>query len=87
VGTNQEPNAPEPETLARTLTCAKCGRSQRAGEVWRIYFADRVAREAVTYCPECAERELGVSELTSCLTSDPFRRPSACPTRSHSISR
>jgi hypothetical protein len=37
----------------------ECGRSPRAGETWRIYFADRVAREAVTYCPECAEREFG----------------------------
>jgi hypothetical protein len=27
------------------------------GETWRILFADRIAREAVTYCPECAERE------------------------------
>ena len=45
----------EPETLAAfDLTCAECGRSPRAGETWRIYFADRVAREAVTYCPRSA---------------------------------
>ena len=31
----------------------------RPGEVWRLLFADKVAREAVTYCPECAEREFG----------------------------
>lgn len=38
---------------------AECGRSPRAAETWRILFADRIAREAVTYCPECAEREFG----------------------------
>jgi hypothetical protein len=48
---------PEPETVALDLTCAECGRSPRAGDVWRTEFADRIAREAVTYCPECAERE------------------------------
>ena len=56
---------PEPETAALNLACAECGRSPRAGETWRIYFADRVAREAareaVIYCPECAEREFGES--------------------------
>jgi ribosomal protein L44E len=50
---------PEPETVAVDLTCAECGSSARADETWRILFADRVAREAVTYCPECAEREFG----------------------------
>jgi hypothetical protein len=48
---------PEPETAALSLTCAECGRSPRPGEVWRVYFAD--IGEAVTYCPECAEREFG----------------------------
>jgi hypothetical protein len=48
----------ESEMLA-TVSCVECGRSPRAGEVWRILFADKVAREAVTYCPECAEREFG----------------------------
>jgi hypothetical protein len=47
----------EPETLALDLTCAECGRSPRAGETWRIVFAD--IREVATDCPECAERELG----------------------------
>ena len=51
------PAVPDPVTIALDLTCAECGRSPRAGEVWRIEFADRVAREAVTYCPECPERE------------------------------
>ena len=32
---------PEPGTLALDLTCAECGRSPRAGETWRILFADR----------------------------------------------
>jgi hypothetical protein len=31
-------------------------------ETWRIEFADRVAREVVTYCPECAEREFGEAD-------------------------
>jgi hypothetical protein len=46
---------PEPETRALDLSCAECGRSPRPGETWRILFAD--IGEAVTYCPECAERE------------------------------
>ena len=48
---------PEPETMAFDLTCAECGNSPRAGETWRIMFAD--IGEAVTYCPQCAEREFG----------------------------
>jgi hypothetical protein len=48
---------PESETVALNLTCAECGRSPRPGEVWRVLFAD--LGEAVTYCPECAEREFG----------------------------
>ena len=34
----------------------------KSGEAWRILFADKVAREAVIYCPECAEREFGEPE-------------------------
>ena len=48
---------PEPGTIAVDLTCAECGRSPGVGETWRIPFADKVAREAVSYCPEYAERE------------------------------
>jgi hypothetical protein len=51
---------PEAETVALNLTCAECGRSPQPGEVWRLLFAD--IREAVTYCPECAEREFGEEE-------------------------
>jgi hypothetical protein len=47
----------QPETAALDLTCAECGRSPRCSETWHIYFAD--IGEAVTYCPECAEREFG----------------------------
>ncbi len=50
---------PEPGTIALDLTCAECGRSPQPGETWRLYWAD--IREAVTYCPECAEREFGES--------------------------
>lgn len=48
---------PEPETSALNLHCAECGRSPRRGEVWSIYYAD--LGEAVTYRPECGEREFG----------------------------
>jgi hypothetical protein len=51
---------PEPETVALGLTCAECERSPRRGETWRVLFAD--PGEAVTYCPECAEREFGLSD-------------------------
>jgi hypothetical protein len=47
----------EPETIALDLTGAECGRSPRAGETWRILFADKVAREGFIFCPDCAERE------------------------------
>lgn len=49
----------EAESLAIDLTCAECGRSPLRGEIWRVCFAD--IGEAVTYCPECAEREFGES--------------------------
>lgn len=52
---------PQSETIALDLTCTECERSPRAGETWRIYFADWVVREVVIYCPECAEREFGES--------------------------
>jgi hypothetical protein len=48
---------PKSETPALDLTCAECGRSPRPSEVWRVLFAD--IGEAVTYCPECGEREFG----------------------------
>jgi hypothetical protein len=51
---------PEAETVALDLACAECGRSPRAGETWPILLAD--FGDAVTYCPECAEREFGTSD-------------------------
>ena len=50
---------PEAETAAFNETCTECGRSRQVGETWRLYFADRVAREAVIYCGLCAEIEFG----------------------------
>ena len=50
---------PRPETAAVDLACAECRRSPRPGEVWRLFFAD--VGEAVTYCPECAERKFGAA--------------------------
>jgi hypothetical protein len=48
----------EPENLA-AVSCAECGRKPHHGELWRLLFAE--IGEAVTYCPECAEREFGPS--------------------------
>ncbi|HMI99256.1 MAG TPA: hypothetical protein VK488_05430 [Gaiellaceae bacterium] len=42
------------ERLAR-VTCAECGREWRAGELWRLLWAD--LREVAVFCPCCAERE------------------------------
>jgi hypothetical protein len=50
----------EAETVSLDLTRAECGRSPRARETWRILFA--AIGEAVTYCPECAEREFGETD-------------------------
>jgi hypothetical protein len=50
----------DPETIALDLACAECGRSPRAGEMWRVLFAD--IGEVAVYCPECAEREFGETE-------------------------
>ena len=44
------------------LSCVECGRHPPPAELWRLYFSDRVAREVVIYCPECAEREFGEPE-------------------------
>jgi hypothetical protein len=45
------------------LTCAECGREQRAGERGgRAYLTvDETdePEEVVVYCPDCAEREFG----------------------------
>lgn len=49
----------EPETVALDLTCAEFRRSPRAGEVWRVLFAD--IGEAVTYRPDCAEQEFALA--------------------------
>jgi hypothetical protein len=50
----------QPETIASNLTCAECGRSPERGEAWRLFWAD--IGEAVSYCPECAEREFECAE-------------------------
>ena len=51
----------KPEAPA-LVVCTECGRTPRPDELWRLYFADKVAREAVIYCPECAQREFGEVE-------------------------
>lgn len=49
------------ETLA-AVSCAECGGHPRAGELWRVLFAD--IGEAATYWPECAEREFAEGPFT-----------------------
>jgi hypothetical protein len=40
------------------LVCAECGRSSPPNAAgWRAYLDDD--DQAVTFCPECAEREFG----------------------------
>lgn len=50
----------------RTLECAECGsRSDQRAQGWRAYLADGLEEdedvEVVTVCPECADREFGLS--------------------------
>lgn len=55
----------EPETFAALdLTCAECGRIASSRRDMARLLRDRVAREAVTYCPACAEREFGPSKAS-----------------------
>jgi hypothetical protein len=52
--------------LAEPLRCVECGRVQPEGaRGWRAYLTtdEDEPAEAVVYCPECAERELGVNLL------------------------
>jgi hypothetical protein len=51
-----------PEQSRSTSPAPSADACPEAGETWRIMFADKVAREAVIYCPECAEREFGEPE-------------------------
>jgi hypothetical protein len=51
---------PSPRQSHWISPALSAGDSPRRGEVWSIYYAD--IGEAVTYCPECAEREFGETE-------------------------
>jgi hypothetical protein len=44
------------------LSCACCGREDDATRGWRIYVATWQPHPSATFCPECAERELGEDE-------------------------
>jgi hypothetical protein len=48
---------------AAGLSPSNCGREPRAGELWRLYFAD--IGEVAIYCPACAEREFSDDERVS----------------------
>ncbi len=44
---------------ALTLQCVACGRDDDLARGWRLYAEPD---GLVSYCPECAERELGADE-------------------------
>lgn len=55
------------------IVCNECGRKTvvfRRG--WRAYLTDDTfgPEEAVVYCPDCAERELGAPPITSTDSAD-----------------
>ena len=59
--------------IAVDLTCAECGRSPRAGETWRILFADKVAREAVTTARSAPSGSSNRRQLANSRGGDPAR--------------
>jgi hypothetical protein len=44
------------------LACAACGRDDDAARGWRTYLVAGAPPSVETFCPECAERELGEDE-------------------------
>jgi hypothetical protein len=53
---------PEPGTIALDLTCAECGPLTSSLRDVADLVRRQGRREAVTYYPECAEREFGEPE-------------------------
>ena len=52
------PEPAEPSTSTARLTCLECGRAwAERSERWRLYLTSEEPPTALTYCPECAERE------------------------------
>lgn len=53
---------PMPETVSSTLACADCGRGDDGTRGWRVYITAARPPATKTFCPDCAERELGEDE-------------------------
>ena len=55
----------KPQTLSSTFTlrCFACGQEEDSrARGWRMYVVNRLRPTTATYCPECAERDLGEDE-------------------------
>ena len=48
--------------IGSSLSCAGCGRDDDATRGWRIYVTAWQPPATKTFCPECAERDLGEDE-------------------------
>ena len=49
-------------SLTSSLCCTGCGRDDDAARGWRMYVVACEPPGTETFCPECAERELGEDE-------------------------
>jgi hypothetical protein len=59
-GTDTHPmrERPTAATATQPLTCEECGQPWlRSFEMWRTYLTEHEPPQAVTYCPDCAQRE------------------------------
>jgi hypothetical protein len=55
-----QPERGEGSVAAQRLHCEECGREWlQAAEHWLMLLTDDDPPQAVTYCPECADREFG----------------------------
>jgi hypothetical protein len=48
--------------LTSSLYCIACGKDDDAARGWRAYIVAEKSSTIVTFCPECAEREMGEDE-------------------------
>jgi len=53
---------PTAASIVSDLHCARCGRDDDAVRGWRMYVVACEPPATETFCPECAERELGEDE-------------------------
>jgi hypothetical protein len=54
----------QPQELSSTvsLQCTACRRDDDGARGWRMYIDDALPATTESFCPECAERELGEDE-------------------------